>query len=79
MPKTKKRNENRREARITKAHATELPRLQMKGGSSRRSSGHKAPTRGIARYPWAISIIVLLIAIGILWMYVTHTWLFAPR
>ena len=78
MPKTTKRIETKRAAKIARAHATELPKLQVKEAPSRRSPGYKAPARGVARYPWAITIIVLLIAGGIFTLYANHLGPFAP-
>src|SRR5205807_10342967 len=53
MPKTTKRAATRRAARIAKAHATELPRLEVKE-PLHNAPGYKRPARGLARYPWAI-------------------------
>src|SRR5690242_16459234 len=64
MPKTTKRAETRRVERIRKAHATELPQVEVKDDPRRRSPGSKAPARGLARYPWAVTIL-LLILIGL--------------
>lgn len=77
MPKTKKREEQRRAARIAKAHATKLPETQEKDTQRRHSPSHKAPARGIARYPWAITLILLLIVTGIIAAYVNHVGPFA--
>ena len=77
MPKTKKREEQRRAARIAKAHATKLPETQATDTPRRHSPSHKAPARGIARYPWAITLVLLLIAIGIIAAYVNHVGPFA--
>jgi cyclophilin family peptidyl-prolyl cis-trans isomerase len=79
MPKTTKRIETKRAARIARAHASDLPKLQVKEAPSRRSPGYKAPARGIARYPWAVTIIVLLIAGGIFTLYANHVGPFAPH
>src|SRR5882762_6097283 len=78
MPKTKKREEKRRAAKIAKAHATKLPESQVKDTQRRRSPSYKAPARGIARYPWAITLVLLLIAAGIVAAYVNHVGPFAP-
>jgi len=77
MPKTKKREEQRRAAKIAKAHATKLPETQEKGIQRRPSPSYKAPARGIARYPWAITIVLLLIVTGIIAAYVNHVGPFA--
>ncbi len=77
MPKTTKRTVTRRSARIAKAHATDLPKLEVKDPPIRRSPGYRPPTRGVARYPWAITIIVLLLALGIFALYANHVGPFA--
>ena len=77
MPKTKKREEQRRAARIAKAHATKLPETQEKDTQRRQSPSHKAPARGIARYPWAITLVLLLIVTGIIAAYANHVGPFA--
>jgi len=78
MPKTKKREEQRRAAKIAKAHSTKLPEAQAADTPRRRSPSHQAPARGIARYPWAITLVLLLIAVGIITVYVNHIGPFAP-
>jgi peptidylprolyl isomerase len=65
MPKTTKRAATKRAAKIAKAHATELPKLDVKEEAKRRAPGYKPPARGIARYPWATFFVVLVI-IGLL-------------
>ncbi|HLI08317.1 MAG TPA: peptidylprolyl isomerase [Ktedonobacteraceae bacterium] len=65
MPKTTKRAATKRAAKIAKAHATELPKLDVKEEAKRRAPGYKPPARGIARYPWA-TFFVLLVIIGLL-------------
>lgn len=77
MPKTKKREEQRRAAKIAKAHATKLPETQEKETQRRHSPSHKAPARGIARYPWAITLVSLLIVTGIIAAYLNHVGPFA--
>lgn len=77
MPKATKRAATKRAAKIAKAHATDLPKLEVKA-PLRRAPGGKRPARGLARYPWAVSIIVLLIAGGIATAYFTHIGPFAP-
>ncbi len=68
MPKTTKRAATRRAARIAKAHATEFPRLEVKE-PLRNAPGYKRPARGLARYPWAIFLTVLVIAGSIYGLY----------
>jgi peptidylprolyl isomerase len=77
MPKTKKRAEARRAAKIARAHATKLPEAQVKNAERQRSPHSKGPARGIARYPWAIALGLLLIAAGIVAAYVNHIGPFA--
>jgi peptidylprolyl isomerase len=60
MPKTNKRTETKRAARIARAHATELPPTAQKP-VERRSPGYQPPKRGLARYPYGSTILVLLI------------------
>lgn len=70
MPKTSKREATRRRAKIARMHATELPPLKVKEpGTSQRLSGGKQPARGLARYPWAITLTLLLIAVSIYGLY----------
>ncbi len=77
MPKSKKRAQIRRAARVAKAHATQLPEPQIKAAQRRPSPSYKAPAHGIARYPWAITLILLLIAGGVIAAYVNHIGPFA--
>ena len=77
MPKTTKRAASKRAAKIARAHATELPRLEVKEAEPRRLPGYKPPARGIARYPWATAIILLLIVGGIFALYANHAGPFA--
>src|SRR5436305_14708255 len=77
MPKTKKREEKRRAAKIAKAHATKLPESQVKDTQRQHPASYKAPARGIARYPWAITLVLLLITAGIIAAYVNHVRSFA--
>src|SRR4051794_25824540 len=72
MPKTKKREEQKRAAKIAKAHSTKLPESQVADKPRQRSPSRQAPARGIARYPWAITLVLLLIAVGIITAYVNH-------
>src|SRR6266699_90365 len=70
MPKTKKRSTTKRATRIAKAHATQLPPLEVKE-APRRTPGYKPPARGLARYPWLItlSLLIMVVAIGSLYHY----------
>lgn len=77
MPKTTKRAATKRAARIAKAHATDLPKLEVKAPLHRSPSG-KRPARGLGRYPWAVTIILVLIVAGVASLYFTHTGPFAP-
>jgi cyclophilin family peptidyl-prolyl cis-trans isomerase len=79
MPKTTKRTAAKRAERIARAHATELPKPEVKGPERRRSPGYKPPARGIARYPWAITLVVALILVGIFALYTNHVGPFAPH
>lgn len=74
MPKTTKRAESRRAAKIARAHSSQLPDTGNKGSERQRAdAGRKAPARGIARYPWASVIILCLVVAGIfLVLYVNH-------
>jgi cyclophilin family peptidyl-prolyl cis-trans isomerase len=77
MPKTTKRAASKRAAKIARAHATELPRLEVKEAEPRRLPGYKPPARGIARYPWATAIILLLLVGGVFALYANHVGPFA--
>jgi len=73
MPKTTKRAATRKAARIAKAHATDLPKLEVKAAPGRVAPGYKRPARGIARYPWASIILTLLIiGLGVWTLYIYH-------
>lgn len=78
MPKTTKRSETKRAARIAKAHATELPKPEVKKAPSRRSPGYKAPARGVARYPVGTAIGILVVFGIIYYLYASHIWPFVP-
>src|SRR5690348_18510108 len=78
MPKTTKRAATRRAARIAKAHATDLPKLEVQA-PARRSPGGKRSARGLARYPWAVTIVVALLIASAAALYFTHTGPFAPH
>lgn len=78
MPKTK-RAEHKRAVKIAKAHATALPKLEVKEPSrSRNMPGYKPPSRGLARYPWAIGLSLLVIAASIISLYYFKAGPFAP-
>jgi cyclophilin family peptidyl-prolyl cis-trans isomerase len=77
MPKTTKRAASKRATKIARAHATELPRLEVKEAEPRRLPGYKPPARGIARYPWATAIVLILIAVGVFSLYANHLGPFA--
>ncbi len=77
MPKTTKRAASKRATKIARAHATELPRLEVKEAEPRRLPGYKPPARGIARYPWATAIVLVIIAVGIFAAYANHVGPFA--
>lgn len=78
MPKTTKRTATKKAARIAKAHATELPKFEVKEprgakATPKRAPGYKRPSRGIARYPWASVILTLLIiGLGVWTLYFYH-------
>jgi peptidylprolyl isomerase len=76
MPKTKKRSTTKRATRIAKAHATQLPPLEVKE-APRRAPGYKSPARGLARYPWLITLSLLVIAVAIGSLYYYHIGPFA--
>ncbi|HEX6478994.1 MAG TPA: peptidylprolyl isomerase [Ktedonobacteraceae bacterium] len=77
MPKTTKRVAARKAAKIAKAHATELPKLEVKE-APRRAPGYKRPSRGIARYPWASFILtILILGLGVWTLYFYHVGPFA--
>ena len=72
MPKTTKRAASRRAAKVAKAHATQLPKLEVKE-APKRAPGYKRPARGLARYPWASVILTLLIiGLGVWTLYIYH-------
>jgi cyclophilin family peptidyl-prolyl cis-trans isomerase len=84
MPKETKREAERRAARIARAHSSALPPLDPKldakpGMIVRNTRGYKPPATGLARYPWAIGLTLLLIVIAVVGtLYSTHTGPFAP-
>lgn len=78
MPKTTKREITKREERIAKAHATPLPSTQPKQlKPQKKGAGYQAPKRGLARYPWAIALSVVVIASGIFVLSYFHVGPFA--
>lgn len=78
MPKTTKRAATKRAAQIAKAHATQLPKLEVKESPIRRSPGYKPPARGLARYPWAtVLTLLLIIGLGLYTLYFYHVGPFA--
>lgn len=82
MPKTTKRAATRRAAKVARAHATELPKLEVKAAPRRSAPGNKRPARGFARYPWATTLLlVLILGLGVWTFYLYHNHLgpFVPR
>ena len=79
MPKTTKRAVTKRASKIAKAHATDLPKLEVREPLHRSSvRGRRAP-RGIGRYPWAVGIVVVIVLLGIGGLYFGHLGPFAPH
>lgn len=78
MPKATKRAATRKAAKIAKAHATELPKLQVKE-PLRRPPGSKRPARGLARYPWAVFFTLAILALGTFALYYYHVGPFALK
>ncbi len=77
MPKTTKRTATKRAEKIARAHATEL--LVKEAPDRRRAPGYKPPARGIARYPWATILLILLVVGLSAWtIYYYHLGPFAP-
>jgi peptidylprolyl isomerase len=78
MPRTTKRDTTKREERVAKAHATPLPPTQVRQPKQQqRGQGSKRPTRGLARYPWAIALSLLVIASSIFALAYFHVGPFA--
>lgn len=77
MPKTTKRAATRRAAKIAKAHATELPELEVRA-PQHRVIRKKQQARGLARYPWAITLALTVILASVAALYFTRTGPFAP-
>jgi cyclophilin family peptidyl-prolyl cis-trans isomerase len=78
MPKTTKRAATKRAAKIARAHATDLPKLEVKA-PVHRASREKRAARGLGRYPWLLTLIVLVIAVSIGSLYIYHIGPFAPH
>jgi cyclophilin family peptidyl-prolyl cis-trans isomerase len=80
MPKTNKRAESKYTAKIARAHSTQLPDAEEKDKNQGRRTplGVKPPARGIARYPWASTILVILVllCVGLL-LFTNHLGPFA--
>jgi len=83
MPKTTKRIEAKRAARIARANATPLPKQPEKKAPGRRSPCYKAPSRGVSCYPLLtnLSLIAIIIGLGtgIFALYTNHLGPFAPQ
>jgi len=77
MPKTTKRAATRKAARIARAHATELPELEIKA-SPHRLPKKRRRARGLARYPWAVTLVLALLVASVAALYFTHSGPFAP-
>jgi peptidylprolyl isomerase len=78
MPKTTKRDAAKRAERIAKAHATPFQPLEVKESKqSQRGSGYKRSAGGLARYPWAIVLSLLVIGTSIFALYYFHVGPFA--
>ncbi len=79
MPKTTKRASTKRVQRVARAHATQLPKLEVKEAPTRqRPPGYKRPARGVARYPWATFLTIVLIAGAVYALYFYKVGPFAP-
>jgi peptidylprolyl isomerase len=78
MPKTSKRAATRRAEKIARAHATRLPEAPAPKKKEKRGPGYTPPKRGLARYPWAITLTILIIAAAIGAMYYYKIGPFAP-
>ncbi len=80
MPKTTKRDATRRAEKIAKAHATPPPPIQVRQPKQPRSvPGYKRPARGLARYPWAVALTLLVIGVTIFTLNFYHLGPFAPK
>lgn len=78
MPKTTKREATKRAEKIAKAYATPLSPLEVKQPKQQRGPGYKRPARGLARYPWAIGLSLLVIASSVFALYYFRVGPFAP-
>jgi cyclophilin family peptidyl-prolyl cis-trans isomerase len=78
MPKTTKREITKREEKIAKAHATPPPSTQSRQPKQQqKGAGYTAPKSGLARYPWAIGITLLVVATSIFALSYFHVGPFA--
>jgi cyclophilin family peptidyl-prolyl cis-trans isomerase len=78
MPKTTKREVTKREERVAKAHATPPPPVQSRQPrQQQKGTGNRAPKSGLTRYPWAITLSILVIASSIYALYYFHVGPFA--
>ena len=79
MPKTTKRDATKRAEKVAKAHATALSPLEVKHPKQpQRGPGYKRPASGVARYPWAVALSLLVIASSIFALYYFKAGPFAP-
>ncbi|GCE47538.1 cyclophilin family peptidyl-prolyl cis-trans isomerase [Thermosporothrix hazakensis] len=76
MPKSTKRTLSKRAARIQRALHTEPPAPKKEDikAAQKRTPNQKPPARGLARYPWAttISLLIILVAVGTFLAYFNH-------
>src|SRR5258706_12270675 len=80
MQKTTKRDAAGRAEKIAKAHATPPPQIQVRQPKQPRSApGYKRPARGLARYPWAVALTLLVIGVTIFTLNFYHLGPFAPK
>jgi cyclophilin family peptidyl-prolyl cis-trans isomerase len=78
MPKTTKRDATKRAGKVAKAHATPLQPFEVKQPKQpQRGPGYKRPASGLARYPWAIALSLLVIASSVFALYYFHVGPFA--
>lgn len=78
MPKTTKRAASKRATKIARAHATDLPELEVKAPPHRSPRGKRTP-RGLGRYPWAVVILLVIILGSVGALYFNHLGPFAPH
>lgn len=77
MPKTTKRLESKRAERIIRAHQTDLPKQVKNRSDTPASLNQKEPARGLARYPWAtFLLVVLFLGITAYTLNLNHVWPF---